>query len=1058
MSARFVSVRNHTWFSLLQGVCSPEALLEAAAQAGHEYLALTDTNNLYAATLFVEAAHRFGLRPLIGARLEHRQDRATVLVADRSGWASLCAVISRIRHEDRVGLPSLLAENQEGLHVLVDRQSMLCAPLTDRFGPSGRLWVEVVRPPAGKASQEEARALVAAGKAVGAPPVGSLSVRFAHAWQYPICRLLHAVSKKGTLDDLPARLPDVDREHYLAPPEEAAERFSDIREAADNTVRLARACSYDVVPRDGCPPPVLLPAGQDANGEVRKIARAAFNESGKHWTNEQAARARLEREVDAFCEMGVAGHALILADIAKQARANGWSVLLWGSAAASLVLHVLDLAPAEPEENGLQFERFLSAGRPRPPDFDLQVGDRSRAPLWNYLLKRYAKGGVARVGSLSHFRTKSAWREACKVHGLAYEQREALIRALERDGRAERLLSPSAKEQDIGGPPDCWTLESDAWPKLVRAARALADRPCAWQHHRSAVLLTDRAIEQVLAVQPGDRCKIAQADRDACAALGLVKIDLLNSRALTLIEEARAILRDLCPALAEQASDMPDGDPKTIRLLQSGDTFGVIHAETPWIRQLLRQAQPKSLREVAQVLALARKGAADFRDAFLRRRRGLERPEYPHPCCQSVLHESHGFCLFDDDALRLIKALTGLPGNDADDLRRRFLSKDGEVVRAAAEKLIAATERNRLPRDAAERALPLLRKTGYSYCKAHALAQATQVWQQSWLKAHAPLAFWAAALRNFSGRKRRGGYAIRVLIEEAKRAGLTILPPNAIYRPYDNWTFEADGKLTAGISCVQGLPENAASRLLEVRNQGGPFRDMQDLLTRTELAPAVCAQFVRAGCFSALKCGIEALLADLGAPPAEEEPGEPFPLEAAVPHCDEESAGRWKSWWAALGWLPGPSIMTLLRPALPTDLDDTRALSANPAERKREVKIAGVVAHYKEATVAEGESDEDEDEEWEQPGPTRWLTLTDEFGWADVTVPSSAAWPEGDSLVLIIEGRVEDRWGAPVVVARRVSRPGPSGELLIAQAAVEEEGKPTLSLVPTDEGPSEQAG
>jgi DNA polymerase III alpha subunit len=1053
LGGRFASLRNHTWLSLLQGVCSPEALLEAAAALGHEHLALTDDNNLSAAPAFVDAAHRFGVRPLIGARLEHRQDRATVLVAEPAGWASLCTVISRVRHADRAPLGSLLAECQAGLHVLVDRPSLLCAPLTDRFAPSGRLWVEVVRPGTGKGPAEEERALVTAGKAVGAPPVASLAVRFARPEQYGICKLLHAARKKLTLDDLPARLPEVDREHFLAPPGEAAERFADLREAVDNGLRLARLCSYDVVPRDGCPPPVKLPAGQDAPGELRKLARAAFNEAGGHWRNEREARGRLERELDALCEARLAGHALILADVAEQARANQWAVMLRGSAAGCLVLHLLGLAPAEPVESGLRFERFVRPGRERPPDFDLQVGDRSRGPLWNYLLKRYADGGVARVGAPTHFRAASSWREACRVHALTHEQRDVLLRELEHDGRAARLLSANLRDEgEIGRPPGCWTLEPESWPKLVKAARALNGRPHEWQHHPSAILLTDRPAERVLAVQPGDRCKVAQADKDGCAALGLVKIDLLSSHALSVIEEAKAALRDLCPALAEQASDMPDGDPRTVRLLQSGDTFGIIHAQTPWVRQLLRQAQPKGLRELAQVLALARSGADDCREAFLRRRRGLERPEYPHACCEPVLRESHGCVLFDDDAISLVEALTGLPGNDADELRRRLLSEDADARRQAAGRLCAMTERNRLPREAAERAVPLLVKAGFSYCKAHALSQATEVWRQAWLKANAPLAFWAAALRHFCGRKRRGGYPLRVLVEEAKRAGLTVLGPNAIYRPADNWTHEADGRLIAGLNCVRGLPEKAAGRLLEVRTQGGVFRGMQDVLSRTGLPPDVCARFVKAGCFSAMRCGADALLADLGSPQDREGPDDPFPLEAAAPLYDAESVGRWRAWWSALGWLPGQQVMTLLRPALPPGLDDTRTL-ALPG-RRRPVKLAGIVAHYTEAKAAEREEGEEED--WERPQPLRWLTITDEHGWADVTVPPSAAW-DGSDLVIVVEGRVEDRLGAPVVVARTVSRPTPAGEVPLAQAEEEDE-RPTLSVVRADEGPADQAG
>lgn len=548
---------------------------------------------------------------------------------------------------------------------------------------------------------------------------------------------------------------------------------------------------------------------------------------------------------------------LALADIADQALANRWSILLRGSAAASLVLHLLGLGPAEPIENGLRFERFLRAGRGRPPDFDLQVAACSRGPLWNYLLKRHGRNHVARAGAMEHFRVKSAWREALRVYGLPYDQREAMLDALHREGRAARLLSPDMKEEDADIPPESWTLDAEAWPKTLRAARALNDRPHQWVYHKSAVILAEKPVETVLPAQQGDRCLIAQVDKEGCSSLGLVKLDFLSSRALNVVEEGKTHLRDLSPALAERALEMPDADPMTARLLQAGDTIGVIHAQTPWMRQLLRQAQPKNVREVAQVLALARPGASTCRLTFLKRRRGLERPEYPHPSCEPALRESHGCVLFDDQAITVIEALTGLSGGDADELRKKLSSGDEATRRAAGDRLLALTEKNRLPRDAAEKALPLLATPGYSYCKAHALSQATEVWRQAWLKAHCPLAFWAAALK--------------------KR-----LPPNATYRPNENWSHEADGRLTAGLSCIQGLPEKAAGRLLEARTQAGPFKDMKDLLTRAEFQPDVCAQFVRAGCFTALGAVHEALLSDLGVSKKQEPPDEPFPLDAAA--------------------------------------------------------------------------------------------------------------------------------------------------------------------------------
>jgi DNA-directed DNA polymerase III PolC len=989
---RIISLRTHSWYSLLEGVSSPQALLECAAEAGYQALALTDCNSLAGAVEFADAAQRVGVRPILGAHVRLQSQRATLLIAEPAGYRSLCQILGRLHFLPGNSLAQVLAAAHEGLHVLADDPFLLKPPLTDAF--RGRLWLELARP--GKTESGEL-ALLDTGHRLGLRPVATTGAFLAAPNGHGTYRLLAAVRQKVSLDQLPARLPVVSANH-LAGEAELRERFRDLPSALANAVTLAEMCRSDVLPRGTVLPPVKLPTGQDAQTHLRSHCERGLRQ--REWRDGGAAGKRLERELALIAQRDLAAYFLAVADIAGEARRQGWPLALRGSAGSSLVCHLLGITDVDPLAHGLRVERFLHEGREGLPDIDLDLASQNRRQLWNAILVRFGKDHVARVGVIEHFGARTAFTAAALAHGLTEGQAAALLDEL---GDAVEALPDGAGGGPLAvAPPGC-PLEPAAWPKLVKAARVLLGRPRELSTHPSGIVLTAEPVERLLPVEKGPGgARVAQFDRDAIERVGCVKLDLLSNRALSVIAEARQHARNLAPEDEGRAAE--DGDPATLALLAAGETLGVGQLETPAARRLLRQVAPLGIQDLAQALAVTRPGPASAggRDTYIRRRRGLEPPRYAHPCLEVLLRESHGVLLFEDDALGVVEALTGLPATEADHLRRRLADPDAAAEAGAA--FLAACERNSVPRPAAEEALgPLHRQADYTFCKSHAVSCALVAWQQAWLKARHPGAFWTAVFNNHAGH-----YPRRVYAEEVKRAGLQLLPP-CVNRSRLEWTQEVSG-LRVGLRAVRSLGVAAVELVAEERERGGPFAGLADLRRRVTLAPQDLALLIRCGALDFTGRGREALLreadlARLGRLPARwrDEAAEPWPLAGLLP--GHPLAPQWQAEWELLGFCTGPPLLALARPLLPPSLADSRAL---PGLAGKCVRLAGLLSSVKES--AEGE--------------VMRLTLEDEWGMVEVFTPGQAE-PDRAALgaVVVAEGQAEEHSGAPALAAARLESP-----------------------------------
>jgi DNA polymerase-3 subunit alpha/error-prone DNA polymerase len=1018
-----VPLHVHSWYSLLEGASSPQALLKRTAACGYTALALTDTNNLYGAVAFVQEAVHHGIRPLLGTCLRQNRSRCVALMAERSGYRSLCRIISRLNLPQDDGSPpvsldSLLAENAEGLHVLVDDEVM-AERLRDAFGP--RLWIEVIRPP--RSSQEERR-LLSCAQRLGLPLVASTAAHFATPDDYHAFRLATAVRQTTLLEQLPRRL-SITPGHHLVDVETFRRRFHDLPVALRNTELLAEQLRSSVLPREVILPRPRVPHCLDANRFLELLCERGLRR--RDMGDSLSARQRLREELTVIEATNLAGYFLIVRDIARYARRKNHSMALRGSAGNSLVCYLLEITDVDPLRFHLPLERFLHPGRTDLPDIDLDFDWKVRDDVIDYVFRRHGPRHTARISSHLFLQPRSAFREAAKAHGLSSEQVSAMLETM--DARVSRIVEE--QERETGLAPRGFPLEPERWPKIVMDARTLLGRPSHLSLHPGGVVITPQPSENYAPLVMAPKGVVmTQFEKDAVEYVGLVKIDLLGNRGLATVDEAMEHLFSLVPKLclgthsaklcfasgrarqtefADVRSQTEFGNEEdALALLQRGDTLGVNQLESPAMRHLLIQMQPRGLEDVIQSLALIRPGAASIgaKECFVRRRRGLEPICVAHPCLEPLLRETMGLMLYEDDGLAVIEALTGLPAPDADRFRKRVAKhRTEEEARALTEEFLTACDRHGTPRAVStELWVQLAKFNHYSFCKSHAVSYGLIAWKAATLKVHHPVPFWTAALNN-----NQGMYPRRVYVEAIKRAGIALRLP-CVNRSRDPFSVE-DHAIRVGLAAIASLDEALRAVILSERDRHGLYCDLADFRRRIAPGPEALALLIRCGAldFTAQPRPALFLAADLRDRATDSEddlfPGE---LARAWAPSDYAATRRLRDEFALLGFITGPPLMSLFRSRVPAGHITSCDV---PDHIGRRVCLSGLVATARHTPTSDGRD-------------MQFVTIEDEWGLVEVTLFPGTCEPVAYLAMgpYTVTGRVEEQYGVVTVTAEKFER------------------------------------
>ncbi|OGO37005.1 MAG: hypothetical protein A2W35_08585 [Chloroflexi bacterium RBG_16_57_11] len=872
-------------FSFLEGVVPPEGLVQAAARLGMPALALTDHNRLTGAIEFYDFCLQAGIQPILGMEVDilPPQELAAytsstayplvLLATDLSGWANLCRLSSHIQADPAAAIPldlQILGDHPSGYLCLTggsrgllnrlllegaDHAATLqLQNLIDLY--PGRLYVELQihtehdRLIADRLSRLAARLRL--------PTVATHDIFYLAPEQAGLQRTMAAIRLNRQVSELAS--------HELAPAgahftsqAEMAQRFKDHPRALVATQEITERCRLELPLGIARFPTIELGEGETPTMVLRREAQAGAQRhyAAMNGTNEGAAlpkeiQARLDHELAVIAERGYESLFLVMKEIVNFARGNGIPIASRGSASSSLVAHCLGVTTPDPVALNLYFERFLNPARQTPPDIDTDLCSRRRDEVINFVYRRFGAERVAMVCTVNRFRRRSALREVAKAYGLPAEEISALAERLPYrwyglPGRRQAGDHPYAELAAHSNSP--------RHQQIFQDAEALIGLPRHLSIHPGGIVIAPGPITELAPTQMATKgVAITQFDLDSIERLGLVKLDLLGIRGLTVMGDVAAAIQQSEGEETGRSSPLrildgiADEDPATSEMVEQGRTIGCFQIESPGMQATLKEIHARTTNDILVALALYRPGplTGGLKDAFVARYRGLEPAVYLHPALEPLLNDTFGVILYQEQVLRIAHELAGLSLADADLLRRAMSHFDpGRQMQMLKERfMIGAAEQNDVPEAQAERIWELMAAfAGYGFPKAHAASYARVAWQSAWCKAHYPALFMAAVLANWGGY-----YGQRVYLTEARRLGLAIHPPQINFAMPEFSARSIDGRLALfmGLNQVRELTRLTQKRILQQR----PFRSLLDFLVRADPRPAEARNLVKAGALS----------------------------------------------------------------------------------------------------------------------------------------------------------------------------------------------------------------
>ncbi|OGO34905.1 MAG: hypothetical protein A2Z16_06685, partial [Chloroflexi bacterium RBG_16_54_18] len=579
-------------------------------------------------------------------------------------------------------------------------------------------------------------------------------------------------------------------------------------------------------------PEVETPVGLNSSQLLRKKAdQGAIQLYGEITPS---IRQRLEHELQVIESLGYSSLFLIVEEILSFAREKGVPFSSRGSAASSLVAHCLGITSPDPLRLNLYFERFLNPARASLPDIDIDLCSRRRDEVIEFVYRKYGRERVAMVCTINRFRRRSALREAAKAHGLQQAEINRMVESL-----PHRWYGPADRDNPDDQPYEelANQFQSPLQQSIILAASALLGVPHHLSIHPGGIVISPDAITDLTPIQLATKgMLITQFDLESIEQLGLVKIDLLGIRGLTVLGDVVEAINagyDSQPrSQLGSLDDIPEEDRDTSELVRAGKTIGCFQIESPGMRLTLKEIQASSLDGVMAALALYRPGplTGGQKDNFIRRFQGRETTSYLHPSLAPLLEDTYGVILYQEQVLRIAHKLAGLSLADADLLRRAMSHFDpGKQMQTLKEKFIQGTfDLHGIPQTTSEQIWELMAAfAGYGFPKAHAASYARVAWRSAWCKVHHPAIFMAAVLANWGGYYSQSNY-----LTEARRMGLKLKPPHVNYAQHEFSVSYQQGKpvLFMGLDQIRDLSNRTQKRILRER----PFRSFEDFLTRTD--------------------------------------------------------------------------------------------------------------------------------------------------------------------------------------------------------------------------------
>jgi DNA polymerase-3 subunit alpha len=879
-SEGFVHLRVRSAYSLLEGAIKAEKISGLAKAAEMPAVALADRANLYGALEFSVTAKDAGVQPIVGCALPvtgiggGRSERwaktptIVLLAQSETGYlnlselSSLCYLESDGSEDVSVHWDKV-AERAEGLILLsgggdgpVDplfaagktaEAEAALAEMARAFGD--RFYIELQRHglPAEAAAEG---GLVAYAYAHDIPLVATNDVYFAKPSMYEAHEALLCIADGAFISQDERRR--VTAEHWFKPAAEMRTLFADLPEACDNTLDIARRCAFMVKKRDPILPRFDTGAGRSEADELAHQAREglkmriASGQAGAVPIEEY--EARLDREIGIIVQMGFPGYFLIVSDFIKWAKAHDIPVGPGrGSGAGSLVAYALTITDLDPLRYGLLFERFLNPERVSMPDFDIDFCQERREEVISYVQQHYGRDRVAQIITFGTLQARAVLRDVGRVLQLPLGLVDRLAKMVPANPANPVTL---AKAIEIEPRLQQAKQDDEAVKQLLETALQLEGLYRNASTHAAGVVIGDRPLTELTPLYRDPRSELpaTQFNMKWVESAGLVKFDFLGLKTLTVIDRALKFLRKRGQEI--DFSTLGVDDVPAYELLSSGGTVGVFQFEGQGMRDTLRQLRPNCIEDVTAIGALYRPGPMDNIPAFIDCKFGRREIDYLHPSLEPVLKETYGIIVYQEQVMQIAQILAGYSLGDADLLRRAMGKKKKEEMEQQRARFVSGAEAKGVPGQQAGAIFDLVDKfAGYGFNKSHAAAYAYVSYQTAWLKANAPVEFFAASMSlDISNTDK-----LAVFYQDAKRFGVKVRSPDVNLCAAD---FEVEnGEVLYALGGIRNVGLQAMEHVVEVRKEGGPFRDIFDFVERVDPKQVNKRAFetlARAGAFDSL--------------------------------------------------------------------------------------------------------------------------------------------------------------------------------------------------------------
>ncbi len=842
-------------FSFLDGASSPEALIQRATELDIGVVALTDFGGLYGAPRLARAARKNGLRAIVGARLllagtgPHRRLSETPI-----GYQNLCRLLT-LGHRDQAKghclvSPEVLTRFSAGLICLYGAPPLAPSPadiqlLQSAFSPR-HLFVEIQRH---LDPQTEARTqtLVALAQAHRLPITATNDVRHARASDKPLQDILRCIHHRVSLDQAGRRLfPNAERR--LKAPRHMGELFTDLPEALHTNRDIAERCTFELDQLGYQFPRFPTPGGEDPNAFLS--TRVFLGAQERYPNLSVKIRAQLERELHLIQKLDLAGYFLIVWDICRFAKENNILCQGRGSAANSAVCYALGITAVDPIRMNLLFERFLSEERGEWPDIDIDFpsGDK-REQVIQYVYKRYGQHGAAMTANVITFRDRSALREAGLALGFPREQIDAMAKSGGRWSSIEDTPALLERFQEAGINPQ--SHRAQLW---AQGAQSLLHHPRHLGQHSGGMVLSAGRLDEVVPIEPASMPNrtVIQWDKDDCAALGMIKVDLLGLGILAALEEAVPLIEQTEDITLDYAH-LPTDDPQVFDMLCRADTVGVFQVESRAQMATLPRLKPRTLYDLVIEIALIRPGpvAGQMVHPYLNRRAGREPVRYAHPSLEPILKRTLGVPIFQEQVMRIAMSAAGFSGGEAEELRRAMgFKRSVESMDAIKARLRSGMDARGISPGAQEEIITSITSFAlYGFPESHSASFALLAYASAYLKAHHHGAFTCALLNAWP----LGFYSPDTLLKDARRHGVRILPIDVQISQWE-CTLPNKDTLRLGMRYTQGLRHASALRIIEERDRA-PFRSLHDLERRCQLSSAELSTLAELGAFATVPSG-----------------------------------------------------------------------------------------------------------------------------------------------------------------------------------------------------------